>query len=72
MESRTLSNVESADLDPIAYGRFVLRCEGDALHALSEALDGEFAKAVDILLATSGKIVVSGMGKSGHVGGKIP
>lgn len=71
METWTLPNAETADLDPVAYGRFVLRCEGDALHALSEGLDGEFAKAVNVLLATKGKIVVSGMGKSGHIGGKI-
>lgn len=59
------------DVDPIAHGRMVLRCEGDALHALSDALTDSFTDAVHALLSARGKIVVSGMGKSGHVGQKL-
>jgi arabinose-5-phosphate isomerase len=51
--------------------RRVLRTEGEALLALAEALDGRFEQAVEQLAATRGRIVVTGMGKSGHVGRKI-
>lgn len=62
---------EMANFDSTAYGRTVLRYEADALHGLAEALGQDFARAADAMLAASGKIVVCGMGKSGHVGRKI-
>ena len=43
----------------------------EAIQSLSEALDGEFSRAVDILLSVKGRVVVSGMGKSGHIARKI-
>eukprot|EP00752_Nemacystus_decipiens_P015279 g13612.t1 len=57
-------------------GRRVLRLESAALAACADALDGAFAQAVRILGETdggrrSGRVVVTGMGKSGHVGRKI-
>jgi arabinose-5-phosphate isomerase len=55
----------------LAAGRRVLRTEGEALLALADALDGRFEQAVEQLAATRGRIVVTGMGKSGHVGRKI-
>jgi arabinose-5-phosphate isomerase len=55
----------------LAAGRRVLRTEAEALLALAEALDGRFEQAVEQLAATRGRIVVTGMGKSGHVGRKI-
>ena len=58
----------SATLDA---GRRVLRTEAEALWALAEALDGRFEQAVELLAATRGRIVVTGMGKSGHIGRKI-
>ena len=51
--------------------RRVLRFAGEALNSLSETLDGAFSHAVDILARVHGRVVVSGMGKSGHVGRKI-
>lgn len=45
--------------------------EAEALHSLSEAIDGEFVRAVDLILASSGRVVVTGMGKSGLIGQKI-
>lgn len=48
-----------------------MRIEADALHVAAGRLDGGLSRAVEILLAHSGKIVVSGMGKSGHIGQKI-
>ncbi|MFN3293169.1 MAG: SIS domain-containing protein [Gemmobacter sp.] len=49
----------------------VLRTEGQAVLALADALPPGFAEAVRRVLATPGRVVVSGMGKSGHVGRKI-
>jgi arabinose-5-phosphate isomerase len=51
--------------------RRVLRFAGEALSSLSECLNGDFMRAVDVLAAVRGRVVVSGMGKSGHVGHKI-
>ncbi len=51
--------------------REVLEIEADALHQLSLQLDQNFMAAHHLLLGCRGRIVVSGMGKSGHIGGKI-
>ena len=58
----------ASDLD---VARDVLAAEAAGLQALAAALDASFARAVDCLAAASGRIVVSGMGKSGHVARKI-
>jgi arabinose-5-phosphate isomerase len=55
----------------LTLARQVLDIEADALRVLSTRLDGGFADAVNLILACSGRVVVSGMGKSGHIGGKI-
>ncbi|MEM6439322.1 MAG: KpsF/GutQ family sugar-phosphate isomerase [Pseudomonadota bacterium] len=55
----------------IASGRRVLSIESDALAALADTLDAAFAEAVELMLSCEGRIVVSGMGKSGHVARKI-
>ncbi|GAA0296577.1 KpsF/GutQ family sugar-phosphate isomerase [Rhodovulum strictum] len=55
----------------IAIGRRVLTSEARALASLSEALDDSFAAAVELILAAEGRVIVSGMGKSGHVARKI-
>src|SRR5947209_2487455 len=60
--------LEDADLQA---ARRVLRFAGEALSGLSDSLDGAFTHAVDILAAVHGRVVVSGMGKSGHIGRKI-
>ncbi len=57
--------------DPIAVGRRVLETEAEALARLAAGLDGAFAEAVDALFAAKGRIVCTGMGKSGHVARKI-
>lgn len=49
----------------------VLREESAAIASLAERLDSEFDRAVEALLAFSGRAVVTGMGKSGHIGRKI-
>ena len=55
----------------IATGRRVLGIEAEALAEFARELDDEFAAAVQAMLDCEGRIVVSGMGKSGHVGRKI-
>ena len=58
--------------DPsIARGRRVLATEAEAVAALADRLGDDFAAACRLLLACKGRAVVTGMGKSGHVGGKI-
>ncbi len=55
----------------LSVARRVLAIEADALLALSDSLDARFEAAVDMLAAVKGRVIVSGMGKSGHVGRKI-
>ncbi len=55
----------------VAAARRVLEYAGEALSALSASLGENFSLALDGLLAVKGRVVVSGMGKSGHVGQKI-
>jgi arabinose-5-phosphate isomerase len=55
----------------IARGRRVLATEAEAVAALEHRLGEEFAAACRLLLACQGRVVVTGMGKSGHVAGKI-
>ena len=57
--------------NPVAIGRRVLETEAEALSALSASLDQAFAGAVSLIAALSGRVVVTGVGKSGHVGRKI-
>lgn len=52
-------------------GRDVLALEIAGLEALKASLDGEFSRAVDLLKGVRGKIIATGMGKSGHVARKI-
>jgi arabinose-5-phosphate isomerase len=52
-------------------GRRVLGIEARAVQALIQRLDGGFSDAVDLLFACKGKVVISGMGKSGLIGQKI-
>jgi len=55
----------------IATGRRVLETEAAALTACAEGLGERFAEAVEVMRATRGRVIVSGMGKSGHVARKI-
>ena len=55
----------------LATARRVIDVERAGLAALSETLGESFAKAAELILKTRGRVIVSGMGKSGHVGRKI-
>lgn len=48
-----------------------IEIERDAITALSERIDGSFEKACEVIMACKGRVVVTGMGKSGHIGNKI-
>lgn len=52
-------------------GRAVIETEAEAVRALLPRINQEFAKACEILIRCSGRIVVIGMGKSGHIASKI-
>lgn len=51
--------------------RRVIRAEADALSALADALDGALSDAVELVLNAPGRVIVSGIGKSGHIARKI-
>ena len=60
-----------SDQDLLATGRRVLSAESKALSVLTEHLGAAFVKAVRELINCEGRVVVTGMGKSGHVARKI-
>ncbi len=66
MTSRPVTASEILDL-----ARNTLAIEAAAVLALKDRLDDSLVRAVDTLLACTGRVVVTGMGKSGHVGNKI-
>ncbi|HEX9811674.1 MAG TPA: KpsF/GutQ family sugar-phosphate isomerase [Burkholderiales bacterium] len=53
------------------FGRETIEVEAHALSALAKQVDAGFTRACELVLATQGRVVVVGMGKSGHIGGKI-
>jgi arabinose-5-phosphate isomerase len=57
--------------DILELGRRTLSIEADAVRALTDRLGPPFLHAVDACLNCTGRVVVSGMGKSGHIGRKI-
>src|SRR5258705_9022162 len=57
--------------DVVAFGRSLLHDEARALDALADSLGASFEDAVGLILTCRGKILVSGLGKSGHIGRKI-
>jgi arabinose-5-phosphate isomerase len=51
-------------------GKNVVQTEADALGLLAESMDHTFVQACEAIIATSGRVVITGMGKSGHIGRK--
>ena len=71
-----ISNEQFADSpqptgDVLELARRVLTIEARAVEALRDRLDDSFTRAVQLILHSSGRVVVSGMGKSGHIARKI-
>ncbi len=57
--------------DPAAIARQTIETEIEGLHALAASIDGDFARVVRLIEACEGRVIVSGIGKSGHVGQKL-
>ncbi|KAA3651769.1 MAG: KpsF/GutQ family sugar-phosphate isomerase [Proteobacteria bacterium] len=55
----------------LAQARRVLTIEANAISALIPRLDAAFPRAVDLILAAAGRVVVTGIGKTGHIGRKL-
>ncbi|MWB76828.1 KpsF/GutQ family sugar-phosphate isomerase [Pseudooceanicola sp. 216_PA32_1] len=55
----------------LTTARRVIRIEAEALGLLEASLGDSFAEAVEVLLACTGRVIVCGMGKSGHIARKI-
>jgi len=69
MSPRKINMEENTDF--IALGEVVLRIEAEAVQEQINSLDHNFTKACELLLSCKGRVVVIGMGKSGHIGSKI-
>jgi arabinose-5-phosphate isomerase len=69
----TVVNASSFGLetDPLAYAREIVRAEGDALHLVAGRLDQALLDAVDLFYRCTGRIGITGTGKSADVGQKI-
>ena len=48
-----------------------IEIEREAIHALTDRIDDRFVRACEVIMACKGRVVVTGMGKSGHIGNKI-
>ncbi|WP_095206413.1 SIS domain-containing protein [Granulibacter bethesdensis] len=70
-ESASKPVFSGTDKAGLVVARDVLLTEADALKVLADALDEQFLHAVAMIAASAGRVVVSGIGKSGHVGRKI-
>ena len=69
--ARAASNVDRTSAEGLAAAQRVLKQEADALVRLARELDDRVARALDILVGVTGRVVVTGMGKSGHIARKI-
>src|SRR5690606_31486585 len=68
--AKAATPLSSAQHD-LQSARDVLHKEAEALNRMAEQLDGNFVKAVEVLAQSRGRVIISGMGKSGHIGAKI-
>jgi arabinose-5-phosphate isomerase len=62
---------KTSETSALDLARRVLTIEADAVRALAERLDERFVRAVELINGRSGRVVVSGIGKSGHIARKI-
>ncbi|HRT27366.1 MAG TPA: KpsF/GutQ family sugar-phosphate isomerase, partial [Syntrophales bacterium] len=59
------------DKDTLEQAKEVLRVEADSILSLRERIDRNFTMAVDLIYNSKGRVIVSGIGKSGLIGKKI-
>lgn len=71
IKSMTALNFDSTSNGDVAEGKRVLEVEAHALLELSKTLGDEFAAAIELLEEIQGRIIITGMGKGGHIGKKI-
>ncbi|MDA0661489.1 MAG: KpsF/GutQ family sugar-phosphate isomerase [Proteobacteria bacterium] len=71
MSSSKAKTLKSAPATDLVSAARVLKLEADGINALSASLDGRFTAALDVLANVKGRVIVTGMGKSGHVARKI-
>ncbi len=71
MISAAIETIQDSGEKSLALARRVLEIEADAVRALIGRIDGSFLKALRLVLACEGRVVVSGIGKSGHIARKI-
>ena len=69
--NKTLNKTTQASPRALDLAREVLHIEAAAIEALAQRVDKNFLRALDIILACEGRVIVSGMGKSGHIARKI-
>ena len=62
---------QPVDSPSLALARRVLRIEAAAISALAERLGAEFERALDLILQRRGRVIVTGIGKSGHIALKL-
>ena len=62
---------QSGTAGSLDLARRVLQIEADAVRALIDRVDERFLAAVELIHGRSGRVVVSGIGKSGHIARKI-
>ncbi|MGF1716255.1 KpsF/GutQ family sugar-phosphate isomerase [Photobacterium chitinilyticum] len=61
----------SDTFDYCGFGRKVIEIEAEALQKLTQYINGSFSEACHLIASCTGKVIVMGMGKSGHIGNKI-
>lgn len=66
-----LSSQDHSDQRAIDMARRVLRIESDAVATLAERIGADFVRAVGLILESAGRVIVTGIGKSGHIGRKL-
>lgn len=70
-ETRTSPEASTAEATLVELARSVLEIEAEAIVRMRESIDANFVKACHLILNCSGRLVVSGIGKSGHIARKL-
>jgi len=71
MRSAVTATASFEETPDLRAARRVLVVAGEAIAALGQSLNGDFSRAIDTILSIKGRVIVSGMGKSGHIARKI-
>jgi arabinose-5-phosphate isomerase len=71
METSDGTLAQTTRMESLAVARRLLRIEAEAVKALENRIDDNFARALDLLAPLPGRVILTGMGKSGHIGRKI-